>query len=126
MSCRTRDGYKGYAELYSSGSDGVSRLCEAAYWTRLRYDFHYFWTSTRSDIASEALDRIGRRYDVERTINRQPAEVRHAARPDELGKGYGFLELVRAVTPTHSGRERPCQGVLLWPQSVGSLQPVPD
>lgn len=35
------------------------RLREAACWAHLRRDFHDFWASTKSEIAREALDRIG-------------------------------------------------------------------
>ena len=74
------DGYKGYAKLYAHEPDGAPRLREAACWAHLRRDFHDFWTSTKSEIAREALDRIGKLYDIERDINGQPADVRHAAR----------------------------------------------
>ena len=74
------DGYKGYAKLYAPGADGVPPLREAACWAHLRRDFHDFWASTKSEIAREALDRIGKLYDIERDINRQPTDVRHAAR----------------------------------------------
>ncbi len=53
---------------------------EAACWAHLRRDFHDIWTSTKSEIAKEALDRIGALYDVERDIAGQSAEVRLAAR----------------------------------------------
>jgi transposase len=55
-------------------------LREAACWAHLRRDFHDFWTSTKSEIAREALDRIGEFYDIERDINGQSAEARLAAR----------------------------------------------
>ena len=74
------DGYKGYAKLYEPQSDGSPRLHEAACWAHLRRDFHDFWTSTKSEIAREALDRIGKFYDIERDINGQAAEARLAAR----------------------------------------------
>ena len=74
------DGYKGYAKLYEPEANGVPRLREAACWAHLRRDFHDFWTSTKSEIAREALDRIGKLYDIERDINGQPADVRHVAR----------------------------------------------
>jgi hypothetical protein len=74
------DGYKGYAKLYEPGADGVLRLREAACWAHLRRDFHDFWASTKSEIAREALDRIGKLYDIERDINGQPADVRQATR----------------------------------------------
>ena len=75
------DGYKGYAKLYQPEPDGgVPRLREAACWAHLRRDFHDFWASNKSEIAREALDRIGKLYDIERDINGQTADVRHAAR----------------------------------------------
>lgn len=74
------DGYKGYAKLYDPEPDGTLRLREAACWAHLRRDFHDFWTSTKSEIAREALERIGKLYDTERNISGQPAETRLAAR----------------------------------------------
>jgi len=74
------DGYKGYGKLYAPDADGVLRLREAACWAHLRRDFHDFWTSTKSEIAREALDRIGELYDIERDINGKPADARYAAR----------------------------------------------
>ncbi|WVX46952.1 IS66 family transposase ISCARN48 [Roseobacter fucihabitans] len=74
------DGYKGYAKLYAPEPGGVPRLREAACWPCLRRDFHDFRTSTKSDIAHEALDRIGKLHDIERDTNGQPADVRMAAR----------------------------------------------
>jgi transposase len=74
------DGYKGYAKLDAPERGGVPRLREAACWAHLRRAFHVFWASNKSEIAREALDRIGKLYDIERDINGQPADVRHAAR----------------------------------------------
>lgn len=74
------DGYKGYGKLYSPGADGLPRIKEAACWAHWRRDFHDIWTSNKSEIAREALDRIGALYDIERGINGQPPEIRLAAR----------------------------------------------
>jgi len=74
------DGYKGYGKLYSPGADGLPRFKEAACWAHWRRDFHDIWTSNKSEIAREALDRIGALYDIERGINGQPSEIRLAAR----------------------------------------------
>jgi transposase len=76
------DGYKGYAKLYASTPDGAAPLREAACWAHWRRDFHDVWTGTNSQIAREALDRIGALYDIERKIAGQPAEVRLAARQE--------------------------------------------
>jgi transposase len=77
------DGYKGYSKLYAPDLDGKSRFQEAACWAHLRRDFHDVWTSTKSEIAREALDRIGALYDIERQINGQSPHVRKAVRQDK-------------------------------------------
>lgn len=74
------DGYKGYGKLYEAGPDGPARFREAACWAHWRRDFHDIWTSNTSEIAREALDRIGALYDIERDIVGQPADIRFAAR----------------------------------------------
>lgn len=74
------DGYKGYGKLYEPGADGAGRFLEAACWAHWRRDFHDIWTSNKSEIAREALDRIGALYDIERDIAGQPADIRLAAR----------------------------------------------
>ena len=74
------DGYKGYAKLYDRGPDGTARFREAACWAHLRRDFHDVWTTTKAEIAREALDRIGALYDIERDIAGLPAETRLAGR----------------------------------------------
>lgn len=74
------DGYKGYGKLYGPGADGTSRFREAACWAHWRRDFHDIWTSNKSEIAREALDRIGALYDIERDVAGQPADIRLGAR----------------------------------------------
>jgi hypothetical protein len=53
---------------------------QQACWAHLRRDFHDFWASTKSEIAREALHRIGNLYDLERDINGLPADARLSAR----------------------------------------------
>ncbi len=72
--------YAGFTPLYAPRPDGTSQFREAACWAHLRRDFHDVWETTKSEIAREALDRIGKLYDVERDITGRTAEVRHAAR----------------------------------------------
>lgn len=74
------DAYTGFNALYEKGADGRHQFREAACWAHLRRDFHDVWTSDKSEIAREALDRIGELYDIERGIAGQPADARHAAR----------------------------------------------
>jgi hypothetical protein len=40
-------------------------------WAHLRRDFHDIWKSTDSAIARDALEQIGKLYDVERAITAQ-------------------------------------------------------
>ena len=70
------DAYAGFNALYQPGSDGKARVREAACWAHLRRDFHDVWKATGSEIAKDALDRVGALYDVERQINGLPAERR--------------------------------------------------
>ncbi len=62
------------------------RVREAACWAHLRRDFHDVWKATGSEIAKDALDRVGALYDVERQIDRLPAERRQEIRERENRK----------------------------------------
>jgi transposase len=77
------DAYAGFRKLYERGLDGEPRIREAACWAHLRRDFHDVWKSTNSPIARDALERIGKLYDIERAINGQPLERRLAMRQQE-------------------------------------------
>ena len=80
------DAYAGFKALYQPGSDGKVHVREAACWAHLRRDFHDVWKATGSEIARDALDRIGTLYDVERQINHLPAERRQEIRERESRK----------------------------------------
>jgi hypothetical protein len=77
------DAYAGFRKLYEPGADGLPRIREAACWAHLRRDFHDVWKSTGSAVALQALEQIGKLYDVERAINGQPLERRHAVRQQD-------------------------------------------
>ena len=77
------DAYTGFKELYERRADGTAQFREAACWAHLRRDFHDIWISDKSGIAKEALDRIGKLYDIERWIAGQSAEVRRAVRQEK-------------------------------------------
>ena len=74
------DAYAGFKDLYERRADGTQQFREAACWAHLRRDFHDVWTADKSQIAREALDRIGKLYDVEREIAGKSAEMRLAVR----------------------------------------------
>lgn len=77
------DAYTGFRDLYERRADGTAQFREAACWAHLRRDFHVVWTSDKSEIAREALDRIGKLYDIERRIAGQSAELRRAVRQEK-------------------------------------------
>ena len=77
------DAYSGFRKLYEPGLDGAPRIHEAACWAHLRRDFHDVWKSTNSPIAWDALEQIGKLYEVERAINGQPLERRSAMRQQQ-------------------------------------------
>ena len=74
------DAYAGFQKLYEPGADGQPRIREAACWAHLRRDFHDVWKATASPIAFEALERIGKLYDIEAAINGKPLDRRNAVR----------------------------------------------
>ena len=74
------DAYAGFRELYKIDASGAGQIREAACWAHLRRDFHDFWKSAKSEIAREALDRIGALYDIEAKITGRHADERQAAR----------------------------------------------
>lgn len=77
------DAYTGFKALYETRADGSAQFREAACWAHLRRDFHDIWTGTKSEIATEALDRIGQLYDIERDIKGLTADERHAVRQQQ-------------------------------------------
>lgn len=87
------DAYKGYAKLYERAENGEPRFREAACFAHWRRDFHDVWTSQKSGIAHEALERIGQLYDIEREIAGKPADIRRAVRQE---RSKPKLEALRA------------------------------
>jgi transposase len=83
------DGYAGFARLYEiagmKASDaalvhGPPRMAEVGCWSHVRRGFFDEWTSHKSAIAKEALDRIGSLFDIERPIAGSPPDIRRAVR----------------------------------------------
>jgi transposase len=84
------DAYAGFHHLYEGG-----RILEAACWAHVRRKFYDIHVAHGSAIASEAIQRIGVLYDIEREIRGQAAslrcEIRQArARPlmDDLHRWF--------------------------------------
>lgn len=103
------DAYSGFRALYepdkADGADAMAQFREAACWAHLRRAFHDVWTATKSQIAREALDRIGKLYDVERQITGQPAAVRLAVRKEHSApKVKAFEAWAEAQLPRLPGK----------------------
>ncbi len=76
------DAYAGFKELYKPDATGNGLVREAACWAHLRRDFHDVWLTTKSEIAKQALDRIGELYDIEKQINGRSAPERKRVRQE--------------------------------------------
>ena len=75
------DGFTGFNAMYKP--DPLTQevqVKEAGCWAHWRRKFYDFHESTNSPIAREALDRIGKLYDVERTIKGKTKDQRQALR----------------------------------------------
>ena len=75
------DGYAGFDQIYEAG-----RIREAACWAHVRRKFYDLVVAHKSPVATEALERIGALYEIEKEIRgrspEQRREVRNArARP---------------------------------------------
>ncbi|ETD79759.1 transposase, partial [Rhodobacter capsulatus B6] len=63
------DAYAGFRDLYLAEGNGEASFQEAACWAHLRRAFFDVEKETGSEIAREALERIGALYDIEAQIN---------------------------------------------------------
>jgi transposase len=73
------DAYAGFDRLYGE------KIQEAACWAHVRRKFYDIHVALSSPIASEALDRIGRLYEIEANIRGRPPDERRAARQVRAG-----------------------------------------
>jgi len=71
------DGYAGFNKLYGSGNQPVR---EVACWAHVRRKIHDVYEKTGSKLAKDALDHIGRLFDIERQIMNKPPDDRLAVR----------------------------------------------
>ncbi|WP_375336197.1 MULTISPECIES: transposase [Sphingomonadaceae] len=88
-----------YAKLYEPGADGSPRFREAACFAHWRRDFHDIWTSQKSEIAHEALERIGQLYDIEREIAGKSAySPTSSCWPNQVERFFALLTEKRIKT----------------------------
>ena len=74
------DGYGGFEALYETGGGRPAAVTEVACMAHVRRKFFDEHASTGSPLAAEALKRIGKLFDIERTLTGQPAEERRRVR----------------------------------------------
>jgi transposase len=73
------DGYAGYNRLYGNG------VVEVACWAHARRKFHDVYVDKGSELAQEALERIGALYDIENGIRGHSPAERQAERQARAG-----------------------------------------
>ena len=73
------DGYAGFGPLYQAGGGKAANVAEVFCWAHVRRKFHDLHL-TGSPLAKEALDRIGRLFDIERAANGLPPDMRRRIR----------------------------------------------
>jgi transposase len=95
------DGYSGFGPLYAAANGQPATVTEVACWAHVRRHFYDIHIADNAPIAGEALQRIGRLFDVERTttglLPDQRQRIRQsAARPliDDLAR---FLDASLAM-----------------------------
>ena len=74
------DGYAGFAELYEVDGTGEPRVVEVACWAHARRKFYDVHKANGSDIARQALEKIGALFDIERPIAGHSPEHRSSVR----------------------------------------------
>jgi transposase len=74
------DGYSGFGPLYKAADGEDAVVTEIACWAHARRNFYDIHVASKAPLAADALERIGRLFDVERTINGLPPAERQRIR----------------------------------------------
>ena len=74
------DGYAGFGELYGSSGSTPARVTEVACWAHVRRKFYDVHKANGSQIAKEALEKIGALFEIERSLMGKPPDQRREAR----------------------------------------------
>jgi hypothetical protein len=98
------DGYAGFGALYQAEGGKPAPVTEVFCWAHVRRKFHDLHLAG-SPLAKEALDRIGRLFDIERAANGLPPTLRQRIRQSRalplVEELAGFLD---AILPRLSGK----------------------
>jgi len=96
------DGFTGFNAMYKPNPETQEiQVKEAGCWAHWRRKFYDFHQSTCSPIAKEALDRIGKIYDIERTISGKTKGQRQTVRG---AKSRPLVESFKTWLETQLGR----------------------
>jgi hypothetical protein len=94
------DGYAGFNSLYESG-----RIVEVACWAHVRRKFFDVHAANGSEIAKQALDRIGALYGVEAAINgMSPVERYRQRQAQSKSIANALKDWTEEISPKLSGR----------------------
>jgi transposase len=74
------DGYSGFGPLYAAANGQPATVTEVACWAHVRRNFYDIHVATNAPIASEALQRIGQLFDIERAAMGRAAVQRRQVR----------------------------------------------
>ena len=112
------DGYAGFGPLYQADGAKPAPVAEVFCWSHVRRKFHDVHL-TGSPLAKEALDRIGRLFDIERAAHGLPPDMRRRIRQSRAAplveELAGFLDATlprlsakanspaRSATPVRAG-----------------------
>lgn len=98
------DGYAGFKGLYDSRRE-PGAIVEAACWAHARRHFYDVHAANGSEIAREALERVGKLYAIEQEIRGQPPEERRRRRQARsLPIAQDLKRWAEATLPKLSGR----------------------
>ena len=97
------DGYAGFNGLYAPDASGAARIVEVACWAHARRKFFDIHAANGSPIAREAVERIGRLYEIEAEIRGRPPGARRDERRARAGPVLdelkAWLELQKSRVP---------------------------
>jgi transposase len=109
------DGYSGFRPLYATANAQPATVTEVACWSHVRRNFYDIHVSNNAPIAGEALQRIGRLFDVDRTVMGLP--------PNSDG-GFVKARLIDRVLNLRQRRGTAVEDRGLWWSSIDRLRVV--
>ena len=99
------DGYQGFERLTEDGT-----IVLAACWAHTRRKFYDVFEATASPIAAQALELIGKLYEIEAAVRAKPADERKLARQAQS------RPLVDAMKPWLEQEHERIPGAASWPR----------